>query len=111
MWLSLGLGKWDLERIILQRKEACTIRSQGMRVWTSSRSLNAGLKVNCQVRLGDGDGGFCVCNELLHPKPREEDDPDAFIFVDVHTPVRYSSSIKMSEYEEQEQAIVMVPFS
>ncbi|OAL74606.1 peroxisomal biogenesis factor 6 [Trichophyton violaceum] len=29
-----------------------------------------------------------IPNELLHPKPREEDDPDAFIFVDVHTLVK-----------------------
>ncbi|KAK2809253.1 hypothetical protein FQN49_008634, partial [Arthroderma sp. PD_2] len=29
-----------------------------------------------------------IPNELLHPKPREEDDSDAFIFVDVHTLVK-----------------------
>ncbi|EFR02168.1 peroxisomal biogenesis factor 6 [Nannizzia gypsea CBS 118893] len=29
-----------------------------------------------------------IPNELLHPKPREEDDTDAFIFVDVHTLVK-----------------------
>ncbi|KAM5443016.1 peroxisomal assembly protein [Microsporum ferrugineum] len=29
-----------------------------------------------------------IPSEFLHPKPREEDDPDAFIFVDVHTLVK-----------------------
>lgn len=29
-----------------------------------------------------------IPNEILHPKPKEDDDPEAFIFVDVHTLVK-----------------------